>query len=141
MQQQGQEWVDKVLASTLSHQNAWFMTNCQFWPRLGYEICNNSAMWDELEGCLKKVYWKLIGRGGVCRLVPVPLRQQDCGFHGIGCPHPGVECLVAQITKLLAHYRCRSGLGIQMSITMELLLTELGMLTQPLQDLFAAYGK
>jgi hypothetical protein len=49
--------------------------------------------------------------------------------------------LVAQITKLLVHYGCRSGLGIQMSITMELLLTELGMSTQPLQELFVAYGK
>jgi hypothetical protein len=36
MQQQGQEWVDKVLASMLSRQNLWFVTNCQFWPWLGY---------------------------------------------------------------------------------------------------------
>jgi hypothetical protein len=30
MGQQGQEWVDKVLASTLSHWNLWFMADCQF---------------------------------------------------------------------------------------------------------------
>ena len=67
MQQQGQEWMDKVLASTLSRQNIWFKTNCQFWPWIGYGICNNSAAWDELDSCLKRVYWQLIGRGGVQR--------------------------------------------------------------------------
>ncbi len=30
MRQQGQEWVDKVLASTLNHRNLWFMVDCQF---------------------------------------------------------------------------------------------------------------
>jgi hypothetical protein len=43
MRQQGQEWVDKVIASTLNHQNLWFMVDCQFWPRLGYGIGKNSA--------------------------------------------------------------------------------------------------
>jgi hypothetical protein len=94
------------------------MTDCQIRPRIEYVICNNSATWDELEGCLKKVYWKLIGKRGVRRLAPVPLRLLDCSFYGIGCPHPRVECLVVKITKLLVHYGCRSGLGIQMSITM-----------------------
>jgi hypothetical protein len=117
------------------------MTNQQFWPQIGYGICNSSATWDELESCLKRVYWQLIGREGVQRLAPVSLQQLDQRFYGIGCPHPWVECLVAQITKLLIHYGCRSGLGIQISITMELLLTELGMSTQPPQESFVAYGK
>ncbi len=75
------------------------------------------------------------------RTAPVPLRQLDQGFYGIGCPHPGVECLVAQLTKLFVHYGCRSGLGIQMSVTMKVLLTELGMSPQPLQASYADYGK
>jgi hypothetical protein len=43
MRLQGQEWVDRVLASTLSRRNVWFMVDCQFWPKIGYGICNNSA--------------------------------------------------------------------------------------------------
>jgi hypothetical protein len=43
MHLQGQEWVDRVLTSTLSHRNMWFMVDCQFWPMLGYGICNNLA--------------------------------------------------------------------------------------------------
>jgi hypothetical protein len=48
---------------------------------------------------------------------------------------------VAQLTKLLVHYGCRLGLGIQMSVTMEVLLTKLGMSPQPLQASYADYGK
>jgi hypothetical protein len=69
------------------------------------------------------------------------LRHLDQEFYGIGCPHPGVECLVAQLTKLLVYYGCRLGLGIQMSVTMEVLLPELGMSPQPLQTSYPEYGK
>ena len=48
----------------------------------------------------------------------------------MGCPHPGVECLVAQITKLLIHYGCCLGICLEMSISMELLITELGLSSQ-----------
>jgi hypothetical protein len=74
-------------------------------------------------------------------MAPDPLRQLDQGSYGIGCPHPRVECLVAQLTKLLVHYGCRSGLGIQMSVTMEVLLPKLGMSPQPLQTSYPEYGK
>jgi hypothetical protein len=50
------------------------------------------------------------------------------------------ECLVAQITKLLIHYGCRSGLGLEMSVSMELLIPELGIATQPLCESFLKYG-
>jgi hypothetical protein len=53
----GQEWVDRVLASSLSRRNVWFMVNCQFWPWVGYGICNNIASWDELEKSMQRVYW------------------------------------------------------------------------------------
>jgi hypothetical protein len=141
MRLQGQEWVDRVLASTLSRRNMWFMADCQFWPRIGYGICNNSASWTELENCLQRVYWQLVGREGVRCSAPAALRQLDKGFFGIGCPHPGVECLVAQLPKLLIHYGCRSGLGIQMQVSMEILLTKLGLSPQPLQESFVTYGK
>jgi hypothetical protein len=140
MRQQGQEWMDKVLTSTLNRQNVWFMADCQLWPKLGYGICNNLETWNELEHCLQKVYWQLVGRGGVRHTAPVKLRQLDQGFFGIGCPHPGVECLVAQLTKLLIHYGCHSGVGIQMQVSTEVLLTELGLSSQPFQESFATYG-
>jgi hypothetical protein len=58
----------------------------------------------------------------------------------MGCPHPGVDCLVAQLTKLLIHYGCCSGLGLEMSVSMALLITELGISTQPLYESFLKYS-
>ena len=45
------------------------------------------------------------------------------------------------MAKLLVHYGCQSGLGIQMQVAMELLLTELGISAQPLQESYERYGK
>ncbi len=73
-------------------------------------------------------------------MAPTDLRQLDRGFYGIG-PHPGVECLIGQVTKFLIHYGCKSGLGIEMQVTMELLITELGISWQLLQESFETYGK
>jgi hypothetical protein len=108
---------------------------------MGYGICNILATWDNLDQCLRRIYWQLVPRGGVRGSTAVPLRQLDRGFYGIGCPHPGVKCLVAQITKLLVHYRCQSGIGIKMQVSMELLLMESGISVQPLQESYVRYGK
>jgi hypothetical protein len=129
------------MSGKLSQRNIWFMLDRQFWPRLGFGICNNTASWDDLEYCLKKVYWQLVPRGGVRGSAVVPLRQLDRGFYGIGCPHPRVECFLAQIIMLLVHYGCISGLGIQVQVSIELLITELGISPQPLQESYAKYGK
>ncbi len=107
------------------------MVDMQFWPRLGYGICKNTASWDKLELCLKRGYWQLLPKGGVRGSAPAAPRQMNRGFYGVGCPHPGIKCLVAQITKLLVHYGCRSGIGLEMSVSMELLITELGLSAQP----------
>jgi hypothetical protein len=140
MQTQGQEWVDRVKSGTLSWCNVWFMLDCQFWLRLGFGICNNMASWDDIEYCLKKVYWQLMPQGGVRGSAPVPLRQLDRGFYGIGCPHPGVKCFLALINKLLVLYGCQSGLGIQMQVSMELLIMELSISSQLFQESYGTYG-
>ena len=141
MKTQGQEWMDRVLASRLSRRNVLFMVDCQLWPRVGYGICNNTASWKELDNCMQRIYWQLIPRGGVRRSAPVALRQLDRGFYGIGCPHPGIECLIEQLNKLLVHYGCKSGLVIEMQVSMEILATELGVSSQPFQEPYAMYGK
>ena len=117
------------------------MVDCQLWPRVGYGISNNVATWGELDTCMQRIYWQLVARGGVRRTAPVALRQLDRGFYGIGCPHPGVECLIGQVNKLLIHYGCNSGVGIEMQISMELLATELGISSQPLQESYGKFGK
>jgi hypothetical protein len=120
MKIQGQEWADRVLASSLSCRNVWFMVDCQVWPRVGYGFCNNTASWGELEDCMQRAYWQLIPQRIVRILALVALRQFDKGCYGIGCPHPGVECLIGQVIPLLIHYGCTSGLGINIQVSMEI---------------------
>jgi hypothetical protein len=48
---------------------------------------------------------------------------------------------MVHIAKLFLHYGCQSGLGIQMQVTMELLLTILGLSPQLLQESFISYTK
>ncbi len=133
--------MDRVKSGKLSRRNVWFMADQQFWPHVEYGICNLSATWDKLDQCLRRIYWQLVPRGGVRGSTAIPLCQLNRGFCGIGCPHPGLECLIAQLNKLLVHYGCQSGIGIQMQVTMELLITKLGILAQPLQEPYVRYGK
>ena len=65
----------------------------------------------------------------------------DRGFYGVGLPHPGVECLAAQLNKLPTHYGSSSSLGIQMQVSMEMLVIEGGISLQILSESFATYGK
>ena len=77
---------------------------------------------------------------GFCvRLVPRELRQTSKGFYGAGCPHPVVECFMQKIQKLQAHYGCDANLGLKMSVSIEMLIVELGVSTQPFQESFNKY--
>ncbi len=69
------------------------------------------------------------------------LRQMGRGFYGIGLSHLGVECFVAQLTKLLSHYRSESGVGVHLQTSMELMMIELGNSLQPLQADYSAYQR
>jgi hypothetical protein len=63
----------------------------------------------------------------------------DSGFYSIVLPHPGVECFVAQMGKLLIHYGKKSGVGIYMQMSMEMFVTKLGVSLQPLAVLYIQY--
>jgi hypothetical protein len=65
----------------------------------------------------------------------------DRGFYGVGLPHPGVKCFVAQLNKLLTHYVCSSSLGIHMQVSMEMLLIEGGISLQILLESFPKNGQ
>jgi hypothetical protein len=48
--------------------------------------------------------------------------------------------MIAQVSKLLTHFGCRSGVGIQLQASMELLILEMGLTAQPLQESYEKYG-
>jgi hypothetical protein len=89
---------------------------------------------------MMRKYYDLLSISGIRRSVRRELRQMDRGFYGCGFPHPGMECLIGQITKLLTNYGCNSGLGRHLQTSMELLVIEAGVSTQVLSRDYARYS-
>ena len=46
----------------------------------------------------------------------------------------GVECLTAQMNKLLMHYGCKSNNGLKLKLSLECMMVELGLSGQPFQE-------
>jgi hypothetical protein len=139
MRDKAQEWIDRAKEGHLKRSDVWFLLDCQFWPRVGYGLCCNLAEHLKLEESLSKQYFELLPLGGVIRTAPKPIRMLGKGFYGAGCPHPGIECFVGQVSKLLMHYGCPSNIGEKMKISFYQLVIELGMTSQPFQESYQAY--
>ena len=123
-----------IKVGKLSRRNVWFMMDKQFWPRISFGLCTVSATFQELSECLTKVYYEIHPQGGIRRTARRGTRQLAAGFYGIGCPHPAIECLVAQLNKLIMHYGSPSCLGVNMHTSVDLLVIELGLSTQPFAE-------
>ena len=134
MTQKASNWKDMIQVGKLSRRHVWFMMEKQFWPRVSYGLCAVSASYEELSECLMKVYYQIHPQGGIRRSARRGIRQLGVGFYGVGCPHPTIECLIAQLNKLIMHYGNQSCLGLKMQNTVEQLVIELGMSSQPFQE-------
>jgi hypothetical protein len=140
MQEKAQGWLSKARESKLHKGHINLLLDKQFWPGVLFGISSVSAPFGILEECLMKTYYDILPLCGIRRSVRKELRQLDRGFYGIGLPHPGVECLVAQINNLLVHYGSNSGLGIHMQVSMEMMIIEGGVSSQILSEQYARYG-
>ena len=78
--------------------------------------------------------------GGIIYSAPKSIIQIDKGFYGVGCPHLGVKNMVEQLNKLLMHYGCSTGLGLNMQLSLEILTLEMGISSQPLEEAYKRYG-
>lgn len=141
MREKARVWVDKAKASKLNKRILVFLLEKQFWPGVSFGISSVCATFRELEECLMKIYYDMLPLCGIRRSVRKELRQLDRGFYGVGLPHPGVECLAAQLNKLLTHYGSSTSLGMQMQVSMEMMVIEGGISLQILSESFATYGK
>jgi hypothetical protein len=136
MVEKAQGWIERARSGKLHKRNLWFLLDKQFWLKVSYGISSITAPFEVLEECLMKTYFSMLSLSGVRKSVSRELRQMDCGFYGAGYPHPGVECFVVQLIKLLTHYSSNTGLGIHMQLLMELMITEAGLSLQPLSTPF-----
>jgi hypothetical protein len=90
---------------------------------------------------MMRTFYDLLLVSGIRQSVKRELRQMDHGFFGCRFPHPGVECLIGQLTKLLTNYGCNSGLGRHLQTSMNLLVIEAGISTQILSKDYRRYSR
>jgi hypothetical protein len=140
MQEKVQQWVDAVRNGHLHHRNVWFLLGVQFWPWVGYSLCNSMAAYEELENALQKQYFQILLVGSIIRTAPLNCRMVDAGFCCPGLPHPGVKALIAMSNKLLIHFGCRTALGTFLRTAYSFLLLEIGISFQPLQSLYQQFS-
>jgi hypothetical protein len=129
MKEKAQNWIDKAKSGKLHKCKLWFLLDKQFWLAVSFGI-SITAPFAVLEECLMLLYYNILSMSRIRQLVNRSIRQMDRGFYGNGFPHPGIECLIAQINKLPMHYGCSLGLGIHMQASIELLITKAGVLLQ-----------
>jgi hypothetical protein len=138
---ESKKWINKAKGGRLHRRNFWFLLDKQFWPGVAFGISSITATFSELEQCLMHTYCNSLQLGGVRRSASRGLRQLDRGFFGCGLPHPGVECFIAQLKKLLTNYGCTSSLRIHLQTLMELMIVEGGVSMQLLLLSFQCYSK
>ena len=131
MRERADKWIGSAAGSKLHRRMFWTSVERQFWPSVSYGLCCSMATLKELEGALQTRYHKMVPKGGFIRTAKKEIRQLSRGFYGAGLPHPGVETAVAQCNKLMMHYGCKSAVGMQMQVSVELMICELGLSFQP----------
>ncbi len=141
MTKKAQKWVDRAKGGKLLRQNVWFLLDKQFWPGVSFGISSITASFAELKQCMMHTYYDMLLMSGVRWSVNCELCQIDQGFYGCGLPHPGIECFIAQLSKLPTNYGCDSGHGIHLQNSMELMIVEGGVSTQILSLLFGCHSK
>ena len=57
IQDKAQSWVDKAKNRKLQRRSLWFLLDKQFWTKVRYGLCGNTAGFIQLEECLQKQYW------------------------------------------------------------------------------------
>ncbi len=112
MREKAQGWIDRVIVGKLNRWHVWFLLDHQLYPMVFFGISSVRAPFDALSECLQQKWHEILPHGSVQWTSLHILRQLDPGFYGVGLPHPGIDCLLAQMTKLLTHYGNKSGVGI-----------------------------
>ena len=135
------DWTDLAREAKLSHCNFWMMADRQLKLKMFYGLGANTASFDTLGNCLLPQYYKLLPLGGIRRSVRKGLHQMDKALYGLGCPHPGVDCLIQQVSSLLMHYGSNTVVGKMLHILMELMMIKLGMGTEPFWLDYSKYGR
>ena len=68
---------------------------------------------------MKQNVWQLVRLGGLVWSVPRQIRDAIIDLYGTGCQHVGIECLIAQLNKLLMHCGSKSNNGLKLKLSLD----------------------
>ena len=89
---------------------------------------------------MHRPYYWMAPIGGLIRSARRELRYLDTGFYGLGFPHWGIEAMVEAYKKFYTHYGTSSVVGTQLQMSMEILICELGLSSQPFTLSYKKYS-
>ena len=133
-------WASQARNSGLRPRDFHISVNRKFWPKIKYGLSANTAKFQDLVSAMHKPYFWMAPIGGLIRSARRELRSLDTGFYGLGYPHWGIEALIEAYRKFYTHYGTTSDLGVQLQMSLELLICEVGISDQPFILSYKKYG-
>ena len=134
------EWAGDARNSGLPPRDLHLSIKTKFWPRVKFGLCANTAPFTELLEAMHKPYHLMAPVGGLIRSAKREIRYLDGGFYGNGFPHWGIEAPIESTGKVLTHYGTHGLVGVQLIMSVELLITEVGRSNQPFTLNYEVYG-
>ena len=89
---------------------------------------------------MHRPYYWMAPIGGLIRSARRELRYLDTGSYRLGFPHWGIEAMVEAYKKFYTHYGTSSVVGTQLQMSMEILICELGLSSQPFTLSYKKYS-
>jgi hypothetical protein len=134
------DWASLARNSGLCPRDFHINVARKFWPKLKYDLCANTSSYQDITSAMHRIYYWMAPIGGLIRSARRELRCLDTGFYGLGFPHWGIEALVEAYKKLYIHYGTSTVVGVQLQMSMELLICELGLSHQPFTLSYKTYS-
>ncbi len=123
-------WASQARNSGLRPRDFHISVARKFWPKVKYGLSANTSSFQDLTTAMHKPYYWMAPIGGLIRSARRELRAMDSGFYGLGYPHWGIEAMVEAYRKFYTHYGTSTALGIQLQMSLELLICEVGISNQ-----------
>ena len=133
-------WAGQARNSGLKPRDFHISVHRKFWPKVKYGLCANTSSLQDLSASMHRPYFWMAPIGGLIRSARRELRSLDTGFYGLGFPHWGIEALIEAYRKFYTHYGTTSVLGVQLQMSLELLICEVCISHQPFTLSYSKYG-
>eukprot|EP00804_Cyclotella_cryptica_P003924 CCRYP_016117-RA/>CCRYP_016117-RA protein AED:0.75 eAED:0.75 QI:0/-1/0/1/-1/1/1/0/1178 len=138
--QKSLDWAHSARNSNLRPREFHISVHRKFWPKIKYGLCANTSSLADLMHAMHRPYYWMTPLGGMNRSAKREIRYLDTGFYGLGFPHWGIESLIEAYKKVFIHLGTSSVVGVQLQMSIELLIIEIGISSQPFTTPYSRYS-